>query len=278
MDKIHIKNLEVFARHGVFPEENALGQKFVVSAVLYTSTREAGRADDLAKSIHYGEVSRFITEFMEQNTFQLLETAAERLAEELLLNTERLEKIRLEIKKPWAPVGLPLETVSVEIERGWHTAYIALGSNLGDKEANLRLGVEGLRSIRGCRVEAVSDFLVTVPYGGVEQDDFLNGAMKIRTLLTPHELLERLHEIEQEAKRERVVRWGPRTLDLDILLYDDLILDEEDLHIPHIEMYKRDFVLKPLCQIAPYARHPVYNRTAAELLADLERLKTGDAD
>ena len=278
MDKIHIKNLEVFARHGVFPEENALGQKFVVSAVLYTSTREAGRADDLAKSIHYGEVSRFITEFMEQNTFQLLETAAERLAEELLLNTEHLEKIRLEIKKPWAPVGLPLETVSVEIERGWHTVYIALGSNLGDKEANLRLGVEGLRSTRGCRVEAVSDFLVTAPYGGVEQDDFLNGAMKIRTLLTPHELLERLHEIEQEAKRERVVRWGPRTLDLDILLYDDLILDEEELHIPHIEMCKRDFMLKPLCQIAPYARHPVYNRTAAELLADLERLKTGDAD
>ena len=278
MDKIHIKNLEVFARHGVFPEENVLGQKFVVSAVLHTSTRAAGKTDDLTKSIHYGEVSQFVTEFMEQNTFQLLETAAERLAEELLLNTERLEKIRLEIKKPWAPVGLPLETVSVEIERGWHTAYIAFGSNLGDKEANLRLGVEGLRSIRGCRVEAVSDFLVTVPYGGVEQDDFLNGAMKIRTLLTPHELLERLHEIEQEAKRERVVRWGPRTLDLDILLYDDLILDEEDLHIPHIEMYKRDFVLKPLCQIAPYARHPVYNRTAAELLADLERLKTGDAD
>lgn len=278
MDKIHIKNLEVFARHGVFPEENVLGQKFVVSAVLYTSTREAGRTDDLAKSIHYGEVSRFITEFMEQNTFQLLETAAERLAEELLLNTERLEKICLEIKKPWAPVGLPLETVSVEIERGWHTAYIALGSNLGDKEANLRLGVEGLRSTRGCRVEAVSDFLVTAPYGGVEQDDFLNGAMKIRTLLTPHELLERLHEIEREAKRERVVRWGPRTLDLDILLYDDLILDEEELHIPHIEMYKRDFVLKPLCQIAPYGRHPVYNRTVAELLADLERLKTGDAD
>lgn len=275
MDKIHIKNLEVFAKHGVFPEENVLGQKFVVSAVLYTSTREAGKTDDLTKSIHYGDVSHFITEFMEQNTFQLLETAAERLAEELLLKTERLEKICLEIKKPWAPVGLPLETVSVEIERGWHMAYIALGSNLGDKEANLRLGVEGLRSTRGCRVEAVSDFLVTEPYGGVEQDDFLNGAMKIRTLLTPHELLERLHEIEQEAKRERVVRWGPRTLDLDILLYDDLILDEEELHIPHIEMYKRDFVLKPLCQIAPYVRHPVYNRTAAELLAELETQEAG---
>ena len=276
MDKIHIKNLEVFAKHGVFPEENVLGQKFVVSAVLYTSTREAGKTDDLTKSIHYGDVSHFITEFMEQNTFQLLETAAERLAEELLLKTERLEKICLELKKPWAPVGLPLETVSVEIERGWHMAYIALGSNLGDKEANLRLGVEGLRSTRGCRVEAVSDFLVTEPYGGVEQDDFLNGAMKIRTLLTPHELLDRLHEIEQEAKRERIIRWGPRTLDLDILLYDDLILDEEELHIPHIEMYKRDFVLKPLCQIAPYVRHPVYNRTAAELLAALETQEAGE--
>ena len=270
MDKIHIKNLEVFAKHGVFPEENVLGQKFVISAVLYTSTREAGKTDDLTKSIHYGEVSQFITEFMEQNTFKLLETVAERLAEELLLRTEHLEKVSLEIKKPWAPVGLPLETVSVEIERGWHTAYIALGANLRDKEANLRLGVEALRATKGCQVLAVSDFLVTEPYGGVEQDYFLNGAMKIRTLLTPHELLERLHEIEREAKRERVVRWGPRTLDLDILLYDDLILDEEELHIPHIEMYKRDFVLKPLCQIAPYVRHPVYNRTAAELLAALE--------
>ena len=270
MDKIHIKNLEVFAKHGVFPEENVLGQKFVISAVLYASTREAGKTDDLTKSIHYGEVGQFITEFMKQNTFQLLEAVAERMAEELLLRTERLEKVCLEIKKPWAPVGLPLETVSVEIERGWHTAYIALGANLGDKEANLRLGVEALRATKGCQGVAVSDFLVTEPYGGVEQDDFLNGAMKIRTLLTPHELLERLHEIEREAKRERVVRWGPRTLDLDILLYDDLILDEEELHIPHIEMYKRDFVLRPLCQIAPYVRHPVYNRTAAELLAALE--------
>lgn len=270
-DQIRIKNLELFAKHGVFPEENVLGQKFVVSATLYTSTREAGKTDDLTKSIHYGEVSHFIKRFLEEHTYQLLETAAERLVEELLLETERLERVRLEIQKPWAPIGLPLETVSVEIERGWHTAYIALGSNMGDKQGYLEMGVEGLRQTRGCRVEAVSDFLVTEPYGMVDQDEFLNGVMKVRTLLTPHELLERLHQIEQEAKRERVVRWGPRTLDLDILLYDDLILDEEQLHIPHIEMYKREFVLKPLCQIAPYVRHPVWNRTALELLEMLNK-------
>lgn len=268
MDQIQIKNLEVFAKHGVFPEENVLGQKFVISAVLYTSTREAGKTDDLTRSIHYGEISHFIKRFLEEHTYHLLETAAERLAEELLLQTERLERVRLQVQKPWAPVGLHLKTVAVEIERGWHTAYIALGSNMGDKQGYLEMGVEHLRHTRGCRVEAVSDFLVTEPYGVVEQDKFLNGAMKIRTLLTPHELLSRLNEIEQAANRERVIRWGPRTLDLDILLYDDLILDDEQLHIPHSEMQKRGFVLEPLCQIAPYVRHPVLNRTALELLAE----------
>ncbi len=269
MDQIHIKNLEIFAKHGVFPEENVLGQKFVVSAVLFTSTREAGQKDDLTKSIHYGEVSHQIRRFLEGHTYQLLETVAERLAEELLLELPLLEKVRLEIQKPWAPVGLPLKTVSVEIERGWHTAYIALGSNMGDKKAYLDLGVQRIQDTKGCEVTAVSGYLVTEPYGMVDQDEFLNGVMKIRTLLTPEELLDRLHEVEQEAKRERVVHWGPRTLDLDILLYDDLILDQEELHIPHIEMHKREFVLQPLCEIAPYVRHPVYNRTAQELLETL---------
>lgn len=269
MDRIYIKNLEIFANHGVFPEENRLGQKFVVSAILFTHTREAGKTDDLAKSIHYGEVSRQIKEYMENHTCKLLETVAEGLAEELLLTRPLLEQVQLEIKKPWAPVGLPLETVSVEITRGWHTAYIALGSNMGDKQAYLNMGVDGLARTKGCTVEAVSDFIVTAPYGGVEQDDFLNGAMRIRTLLTPFELLDRLHEIEAEADRKRVIRWGPRTLDLDILLYDDEILDTPQLHIPHIEMHKRDFVLKPLAQIAPWVRHPIYKKTVEELLAKL---------
>lgn len=270
MDKIHIKNLEVFAKHGVFPEENVLGQKFLISAELYTSVREAGKSDSLELSIDYGAVSHRIQSFLQEHTYRLLETAAEKLAEMLLLETAHLERIRIEIKKPWAPVALPLETVSVEIERGWHTAYIALGSNMGDKKAHLDMGVEGLKKTPGCQVEAVSDYLATEPYGVTDQDEFLNGVMRVRTLLTPRELLGRLHEIEKEAKRERIVHWGPRTLDLDILLYDDLVLDDEQLHIPHIEMHKREFVLKPLCQIAPYVRHPVYRRTAQEMLDALD--------
>lgn len=271
MDKIKIQNLEVFAKHGVFPEENVLGQKFIVSAVLYTDTRKAGQTDDLTASIHYGEVSQFIDRYMKEHTYQLIERVAESLAEELLLETKHLRKIQIEVKKPWAPVGLPVEYVAVEIEREWHTAFIALGSNMGDKEAYLNSAVEELRKVREMQVNTVSDFIVTAPYGVTDQEDFLNGCVEVETLLTPHELLTALHEIEQKAGRERIRHWGPRTLDLDILLYDDLVMRTETLTIPHLEMHKREFVLEPLCQIAPYQNHPVLLKTIEELLELLGR-------
>ena len=266
LDEIRIEELEVFANHGVFPEENVLGQKFLVSAVLYTDTRKAGQTDDLTASIHYGEVCAFIDRYLREHTFKLLERAAECLAEELLLNTNHLRKVRLEIKKPWAPVGLPLKTVSVSVEREWHDAVIALGSNMGDRQGYLDGAVEKLDVVQGCRVRKVSGFLETPPYGVTDQADFLNGSLELETLLYPHELLDELHRIEKEAGRERILRWGPRTLDLDIIFYDDLILQDSDLCIPHVEMHKREFVLKPLSEIAPYRRHPVTGKTVQEML------------
>ena len=269
LDEIRIEDLEVFANHGVFPEENVLGQKFLVSAVLYTDTRRAGRTDDLTASIHYGEVCAFIDRYLREHTFKLLERAAESLAEELLLNTQNLRKVRIEIKKPWAPVGLPLKTVSVSIEREWHDVIIALGSNMGDREGYLNGAVEKLNAVRGCRVKKVSDFIETPPYGVTDQADFLNGCLEMETLMYPHELLDELHRIEKEAGRERIIRWGPRTLDLDIIFYDDMILQDDDLCIPHVEMHKREFVLKPLCGIAPYKRHPVTGKTVKERLDEV---------
>ena len=266
LDEIRIEELEVFANHGVFPEENVLGQKFLVSAVLYTDTRKAGQTDDLTASIHYGEVCAFIDRYLREHTFKLLERAAECLAEELLLNTNHLRKVRLEIKKPWAPVGLPLKTVSVSVEREWHDAVIALGSNMGDRQGYLDGAVEKLDVVQGCRVRKVSGFLETPPYGVTDQADFLTGCLELETLLYPHELLDELHRIEKEAGRERILRWGTRTLDLDIIFYDDLILQDSDLCIPHVEMHKREFVLKPLSEIAPYRRHPVTGKTVQEML------------
>ena len=269
-DQIKITDLEVFANHGVFPEENKLGQKFLISAVLYTDTRKAGKTDDLTASIHYGEVSAFITKYMKEHTYQLLERVAETLAEEMLKSISGLCKIDLEIKKPWAPVGLPLKTVSVKISREWHTTYIALGSNIGDSETYLNEAVEKIGQIPTCTVEKVSSYLVTEPYGVTDQPDFLNACLKMRTLLYPEELLKELNRIEKEAGRERIIHWGPRTLDLDILLYDDIVLEEDDLCIPHVEMHKRSFVLEPLAEIAPYKRHPVYGKTVREMLEEIQ--------
>ena len=266
MDEIHIKQLEVFAHHGVFPEENRLGQKFIVSADLRTDLRKAGLADELQLSMDYGAVCREIQDFLTRHTFQLLETAAEQLCTHLLQTLPLLRSIRLEIEKPWAPIGLPLKTASVSIERGWHTAYIALGSNMGDRKAYLDGAVEALRNDSSMRVEAVSDYLVTEPYGGVEQEDFLNAVLRVQTLLPPHELLDALHAIEQAANRERIIHWGPRTLDLDILFYDDLVYSDGVLNVPHPEIPKRTFVLQPMVQIAPFFVHPVYQRTMTELL------------
>ena len=141
---------------------------------------------------------------------------------------------------------------------------------MGDREAYIKTALDALEHIRGCRLRQVSELLVTKPYGGVEQEDFLNGCLELETLLTPQELLEELHRIEQEAGRERKIHWGPRTLDLDILLYDDLVLDTPDLIIPHVEMHLRDFVLIPLAQIAPWKRHPVLGLTVSQMLADLQ--------
>ena len=268
-DEIHVENLEVFANHGVFPEETRLGQKFLLSLTMYVDARPAGKDDCLEESVHYGEVSAFMTRWMQENTRKLIESAAEGLAEALLLHYPLLRGVTLELKKPWAPVGLPLETVSVKITRFWHTAYLGLGSNMGDKQAYLDGAVKALNEARGCEVEKVSTYLVTKPYGGVEQDDFLNACLRLRTLLPPQELLDRMHDIEQAAHRERTIHWGPRTLDLDILLYDDEVLETETLVIPHPELHLREFVLRPMAEIAPWKRHPILGKTMAQLAAEV---------
>lgn len=268
-DEIRIEGLKVFAHHGVLPEETRDGQFFYVNAVLYLDTSKAGKRDDLTYSVHYGEVSQLITDWMRENPCLLLETVCEKLAKTILLKNDLIYAIDLEIRKPHAPIPLPFGCVSVKVHRSWHKAYIALGSNMGDKEKYLADAVEVLENHPEIVVKKVSDLLVTAPYGGVEQEDFLNGVMEIETILNPEELLDTLHEIENAADRKRTLRWGPRTLDLDILLFDKLVYESETLYIPHVDMQNRKFVLEPMAQIAPYAYHPVLGKSMKCLLEEL---------
>lgn len=270
MDEIKIRNLEIFANHGVFPEENKLGQKFVASCTLYLDTRKAGKGDSLEDSVHYGLVAQLIKKEMENHTFALIECVAEHLADIILDFDEKIREVEIEVKKPWAPVGLPLEDVSVKIRRKWHEVYVAFGSNMGERNQYIKKAIAALQLQEDSRVLKVSSIIETEPYGVTEQDKFLNGVLKMETKLTPWELLDSLHRIEADANRERKIHWGPRTLDLDILLYDDMVLQEDDLCIPHVDMQNRVFVLAPMAEIAPYKRHPVFGLTMKEMLSQLE--------
>ena len=232
-------------------------------------TRSAGKEDNLEKSVNYAEVCNLITKVMRNNTFKLIEAAAENIAEKILLEYDLIREVTITLKKPWAPIMMSVDTVEVSITRKWHRAYIALGSNMGDSKGHLDGAVKELDADKCCRVKKVSEFIVTEPVGDVEQDDFLNGCLELETLYTPYELLDFLHKIEQAHNRKRIVHWGPRTLDLDIILYDDVVMYEDDLIIPHIEMENREFVLKPLCEIAPYIKNPVNGKSIKQLLSEI---------
>ncbi len=152
-------------------------------------------------------------------------------------------------------------------------AYIALGSNLGDRGEMLLATVKKLAAAAGIEVRRISQFISTEPVGGPpDQPKYLNAAAEIQTTLSPQELLAALHEIEQSLGRDRTAeqRWGPRTCDLDILLIGELVMDTAELTIPHPRMHERRFVLEPLAQIAPKVVHPVLKKTVSQLLCELE--------
>lgn len=271
MDEIRIEGLETFGHHGIYQPRKIKGQHFIINAVLYTDFRDSGMQDDLARTVDYGKVCDFICEWMENNSCKLIETVAELLAKQILIRYyDYVRAADIEIFNPEAPIKQNYGRVSAKVSRAWHTAYIGVGSNHGDREAHINNGIEAMKKADDIKVMQISRMREYAPYGIKAQDDFLNGVVRIETLLSPQELLRALQAIEKAEKDEVTVRHGPRKLDLDIILYDRVAMEDYYLIIPHVDMQNRDFVLKPMCELSPWLRHPVLNKTMVEMLRAVE--------
>lgn len=270
MDKIFIEELRIFAHHGVFEHENINGQNFFINAVLSVDTEKAGMTDDLGCSVDYSRVCGVLERVMTDNTFKLIETAAQTAAETVLREFPLVKAVDIEVRKPEAPIEMDFSSVSVKIHRGWHRVLLSLGSNMGDSRGYVENAAQQLKECPYIRDVRCSELIVTKPYGYTEQADFINGAVICETMLSPHGLLELTQSIENSADRRREIHWGPRTLDVDIVFYDDEIISEPDLIVPHPDMQNRGFVLRPAAEIAPYYRHPILGLTTVQLLERLE--------
>lgn len=282
-DVIEVLGIRATGFHGVFEHEKRDGQEFVVDVSLELDLRPAGESDDLAETVNYGEVAQLVVRRIEGEPFDLIERLATVIAEDVLATESvrlRLETVTVTVHKPSAPVGVPFGDVLVRVrrDRPLVPAVVALGANLGDRRATLERARRALAERVLTAGLAVSDLVETDPVGGPEQPDFLNAVAVGLTRLSPTALLRTLHEIEAESGRVREIRWGPRTLDLDLIQYGDpatgtdVLSSSERLTLPHPRAHERGFVLVPWLQADPDAVLRIDDRPqrVAELVAQVD--------
>lgn len=273
VDRIRVLGVRGFGYHGVLEHEQALGQEFRADVVLDLDMSDAAYGDDLGATVDYGRVAQVAHRHLTGESRQLVETVADAIAREVAV-WQRVRRVAVTIHKPHAPMPVGVADVSVTrtLEApAW--AVLGIGANLGDPVAALREAVEGLRVDDHTVALQVSPLYATDPVGGPEQPEFRNAVVRLRTWRDPAALLGLCQDLEAGARRERTVRWGPRTLDVDVLDYSGVRSSDPDLTLPHPRACERAFVLIPWNDLSPGDRPGGYVATVGDLLA---RLGTDD--
>jgi dihydroneopterin aldolase/2-amino-4-hydroxy-6-hydroxymethyldihydropteridine diphosphokinase len=266
VDVIEIRGLRVMAVVGVLPHEREAAQPLQIDLAVHSDLRSAGRSDELDDTVNYGALCESVSATVRESKDLLLERVAQRIAD-TVLSFPRVDSVEVTLSKLRPPIPELVEASAVRITRSLqieselaplqHEAIVALGSNLGDRIGYLRQAVQSLGAVM-----RLSQIYETAPVGGPgDQGAYLNMVAAVATDLDPFAMLRRLQRIEAEANRQRIVHWGPRTLDLDLLFYDDFVIASPDLTIPHPRYAQRRFVLAPLSDVSPERCPTGWNET-----------------
>lgn len=268
LDRIEIRGLRINMIIGVLEQEKNTPQPIEFDITIFTDLSKACESDCLTDTIDYGQICVLIEQLAHTHHDSLLEKFAHRVSELILLQP-KVDSVEISIKKLHPPVESKLNNCGVSLLRRrfspphsstQHQVIVALGSNLGDRSAYLRYALDRLGIVL-----AQSQIFETKPVGGpLGQGLFLNMTAIIQTALDPYAFHRKCLEIETHAHRKRDVHWGERTLDIDILFYDDLCINDPLLTIPHPRINERGFVLAPLAEIAPEKLPPLW-KTSIDL-------------
>jgi len=282
-DRIRLSGVRGRGFHGVFEHERREGQEFVIDVELALDLAPAGASDDLADTVNYGEIGAAALARIEGDPYDLIERLAEVIASDALRHNE-VDEVTVTVHKPQAPVGVPFGDVTVSVTRRRQPVpvVIAMGANLpwghSSPHDTARSAVESLAHHPTVRVVASSALYDSDPVGGPEQPTYVNAVVVARTSLSPTSLLRELHAVEATFDRRRDVRWGARTLDLDLVQYGapaadtDVTSDRPRLTLPHPRAHERAFVLVPWLEVDPDAvlRHDGRVVRVADLVGSLD--------
>lgn len=264
-DRIVLRGVRGRGVHGVFEHERRDGQEFVVDVELAVDLAPAGRSDDLADTVDYGDIGAAALARIEGEPFDLVESLAQAVAADALTHPQ-VDEVTVTVHKPQAPVGVPFADVSVRVTRRREPVpvVVAVGANLpwgaSSPADTVRSAVEALAHHGALHVTARSGLVESDPVGGPDQPVYVNAVVLARTWLSPASLLRELLALEAAFDRVRQVRWGARTLDLDLVQYGDpvdgadVVSDREWLTLPHPRAHERGFVLVPWLEADPEAR------------------------